>query len=357
MKAGLLAIFQNFESRKSDAETYQDVLGVLEQAEGLGFDFLLVTEHHFTDYSMSPDNTNVLTYLAGKTSTIKLGTGAIIVPWNDPLRCASKMILLDQLSKGRAMLGLGRGLARIEYELLGLDMGESRARFDEGARMIKRAMETGYIESDGPMFPQKRAQLRPGPYSTDWDDRFLCVGMSPASVVEAGVLGARLMSFSNTAWETFREKSLKPYLETFEREHRKVPPPILTGDLVILHEDEERARELAVEHFRNYYFTVSRFYDLSGDHFSKVKGYESYANAAPKIAKLGDDAIADSYVELQLYGTPDQVIERIRERRRILGHPFDVAVIFEGGGISRADMNNTVRLFGEKVLPAISDIR
>jgi alkanesulfonate monooxygenase SsuD/methylene tetrahydromethanopterin reductase-like flavin-dependent oxidoreductase (luciferase family) len=357
MKAGLLAIFQNYENGKTDAQVYQDVMSVMESAEDLGYDFLLATEHHFTDYSMCPDNTNVLTYLAGKTNTIKLGTGAIIVPWNDPLRCASKMLMLDQLSKGRALLGVGRGLARVEYELLGLNMSESRERFDEGARMIINALKTGYIESAGPMFPQKRAHLRPGPYNPDWDGRIFCVGMSPASVVEAGKLGARLMSFSNTNWDVFRRNSLAPYLETYENEHGCTAPPIVTGDLIIVHEDEERARELAVEHFSNYYYTVSRFYDLTGDHFQQVKGYESYASAAQKIKDLGDDELAKAYVEFNLYGTPAQIVEKIAERRRLLDHPFDIALIFEGGGISAEDMTNSVRLFAQKILPKIETIQ
>lgn len=356
MKAGLLAIFQNYENRKTDSEVYRDVMAVMEGAEDLGYDFLMATEHHFTDYSMCPDNTNVLTYLAAKTKTIKLGTGAIIVPWNDPLRCASKMLMLDQLSKGRALLGVGRGLARVEYELLGLDMSESRDRFDEGTRMIISALKTGYIESDGPMFPQKRAHLRPGPYSTNWEDRIFCVGMSPASVVEAGKLGARLMSFSNTDWGVFRKNSLSPYLDTFQQAHGRTPPPIVTGDLIIVHEDEERARELAEQHFTNYYYTVSRFYDLTGDHFQQVKGYESYASAAQKIKGLGDAELAKAYVEFNLFGTPDQIVDKIAERRRLLEHPFDIALIFEGGGISAENMNNSVRLFAERVLPKIQAI-
>lgn len=354
MKAGLLAIFQNYQSQKTDTEVYQDVMGILESAEPLGFDFVLVTEHHFADYSMSPDNTNILSYLAAKTDNIKLGTGAIIVPWHDPLRCAEKMLVLDQLSQGRALLGLGRGLARIEYEILDLDMSDSRERFDEGARMIKSALETGFIESDGPMYPQKRAQLRPGPYNPNWDDRFFSVGMSPASVLEAAKMGARLMSFSTSPWEAFRVNSLEPYIETFEAIHKKPAPPLVTADLVIVHEDEERARELATEHFKNYYYTVTDFYELKGDHFSQAKGYESYAAAASATRDQGDDKLADDYVEFNLYGTPEQVTEKIRERRRILEHPFDIAVIFEGGGLSVQDMSRTSKLFADKVIPVLA---
>ena len=109
MRAGLLAIFHNCKGHRSDTDVYDSVMRLLERGEPLGYDFLLATEHHFTNYSMCPDNTNILSYLAAKTTHIQLGTGAIIVPWNDPLRCASKMLMLDQLSQGRAILGVGRG--------------------------------------------------------------------------------------------------------------------------------------------------------------------------------------------------------------------------------------------------------
>jgi alkanesulfonate monooxygenase SsuD/methylene tetrahydromethanopterin reductase-like flavin-dependent oxidoreductase (luciferase family) len=353
MQSGMLIIFHNYDNHKSDAETYQDCIALAETAEPLGFDFLLAAEHHFTEYSMCPDNIDFLSYMAAKTSTIKVGPGVIIVPWNNPLRSASKMVMLDHLSKGRALLGLGRGLARVEYELFDLDMGNTRAQFDEGARMIINALETGFIESDGPMYVQKRAAIRPEPYNNDWSHRTLCVGMSPDSVLEAARLGARLMSFSNTPWEVYLKKSLTPYLETYEECHQKTAPPIVTGDLVIVHEDEERARELANVHFRNYFKSVMKFYELSGDHFSKVKGYESYAKDSQKIGVADKSSMEDAYVEGNLYGTPEQILEKISARRELLGHPFDICNIFEPGGVSKDDMLNSAKLFGEKIRPVI----
>ena len=357
MKSGMLVIFHNFDNRKSDAQTYRDCVTLAETAEPLGFDFLMATEHHFTEYSMCPDNVDFLCYMAAKTSRIKLGPGAIIVPWNDPLRSASKMVMLDHLSQGRAVLGLGRGLARIEYELFDLDMSKTRAQFDEGARMIKRALETGFIESDGPMYHQKRAPIRPAPFSTDWSDRTFCVGMSPDSVVEAGRIGGRLMSFSNLPWKVFRTKSLEPYLKTYEQCHGKNPPPIVTGDLVIVHEDAERAEELARVHFTNYLHSVLKFYELAGDHFSKAKGYESYAQEAEKIADADTQKkMEEGYLNGNLYGTPEQVVEKIAARRELLAHPFDVCAIFEPGGISLEDMLESARLFGTKVQPMIEHL-
>ena len=65
---------------------YQGEIALAVLADELGFDSVWAVEHHFDDYSMCPDNLQLMSYLAGRTSTIKLGTGAVILPWNDPVR-------------------------------------------------------------------------------------------------------------------------------------------------------------------------------------------------------------------------------------------------------------------------------
>lgn len=355
VEAGLLCIFQNYQGTQDDAEVYRRVLAVADLAEPLGYDKLWAAEHHFTDYSMCPDNVDFLCYMAGRTSRIKLGTGAIIVPWSDPLRAASKMIMLDHMSGGRAVLGLGRGLAKVEYDTFGIEMGSSRGRFDEGAPMILRALETGYIESEGPDYPQRRTELRPRPLSTKWRDRLYCVGMSPESVQEAAKLGARLMSFAQKPWDLFKQESLDPYLETFRRVHGREPGPVVCGDLMVCHEDSERARELAFEYIVNYFHTIVKHYALMGEHFAKVGGYDNYASSAELFKAVGLEAMAAAYVEFNTWGTPEEIIEKLRERRRLLDHPMEMNMIVEMGGIAQEDMERSVRLFAERVLPVIRE--
>jgi alkanesulfonate monooxygenase SsuD/methylene tetrahydromethanopterin reductase-like flavin-dependent oxidoreductase (luciferase family) len=203
MKVGILGIFQNYQGRASDADTMRDELRVAELAEPLGFDSYWPPEHHFTDYSACPDNLQLLSWLAGRTTKLRLGTGAVIVPWNHPLRVAEKVAVLDHLSGGRAILGLGRGLSRVEYGHFGIDMNEARDRFDEGSRMILDALETGEIEGAGPYYPQVRTPIRPRPLA-GFHGRFYCVGLSPESVEQAAKLGATLMTFTQMPWELSR---------------------------------------------------------------------------------------------------------------------------------------------------------
>jgi len=91
VKFGLLQIFQNFRSQVSDERLWQEELELALLAEDLGFDSVWVVEHHSNDYSACPDNLQYLSYLAGRTERIQLATGAVIVPWNDPLRVAEKV--------------------------------------------------------------------------------------------------------------------------------------------------------------------------------------------------------------------------------------------------------------------------
>src|SRR5437660_7557009 len=168
MRVGVQMIFQSWGYDKSvtDAEVVADEirLGVL--ADELGFHALWPVEHHFNDYSFCPDNTVFLAHMAARTKQIMLGTGAVILPWNDPLRVAEKIALLDELSGGRVLFGMGRGLARREYAGFGIAMGESRDRFDESARMVLEAPETGVIHGEGPFFAQPRIPIRPAPRRT-----------------------------------------------------------------------------------------------------------------------------------------------------------------------------------------------
>ena len=164
MHVGLATGFA-FQGRQggSDADFIREEIDNLVMAEELGFDSVWITEHHFTDYSMSNDPLQLLTYIAGKTRHVKLGTQCIIVPWHNPVRTAEAIVNLDILSNGRAILGFGGGLAQHEFAGLGIDMSQSRERYNDGLEMICTALETGVIEGKGAFANIARSTLRPRP--------------------------------------------------------------------------------------------------------------------------------------------------------------------------------------------------
>jgi alkanesulfonate monooxygenase SsuD/methylene tetrahydromethanopterin reductase-like flavin-dependent oxidoreductase (luciferase family) len=352
VQVGILQIFQNYQGRRRDEEVVQGEARIARLAEALGYDRLWAVEHHFTDYAACPDNVAYLAWLAGCTERIGLCTGAVIVPWNVPLRVAEKVALLDHLSGGRAVLGLGRGLSRIEYGHFGIDMGESRARFDEGARMIVDALETGWIEGAGPFYPQPRTEIRPRPLR-GVRDRLYCVGMSPDSVEQAAALGGRLMTFTQQLWEQYAEGPLRSYRESYRRHHGgSEPPPPLTGDLMYCHADPVVAEEKGLEYMTNYFLTIASHYELMGDHFKDVKGYASYASASELFRKVGLEPAARGYCSVNTYGTPEQIVEKLRARRALIGD-FELNMISSYGGMSEAEAEASIRLFAEEVLPEL----
>src|SRR3984885_1136537 len=115
MHVGMSVVFQNTNKQLSDRQVYVNELRLAEQAEPLGFESIWSVEHHFTNYTMCPDVMQFLTYMAGRTTKVKLGSMVAVLPWHDPVRLAEQIIMLDHLSRGRVILGMGRGTGKVEF--------------------------------------------------------------------------------------------------------------------------------------------------------------------------------------------------------------------------------------------------
>jgi alkanesulfonate monooxygenase SsuD/methylene tetrahydromethanopterin reductase-like flavin-dependent oxidoreductase (luciferase family) len=351
MNVSLQLIFQNYGGALPDDVHVAHETELALMAEPLGFDTVFVVEHHFTDYAACPDNTQFLAYLAARTSRVKLGTGAFILPWNVPLRVAEKIVLLDHLSGGRAVLGLGRGLARREYDGMGVAMAESRDRFDEAARMILDATDRGWIAGDGPYYPQARTDIRPRPLR-GFRDRLYAIGMSPESVEQAARLGARLAIFSQIPWETWAETSLATYRTVYRETQGQPAPPPLTCDLLYCGADDAEAEATARMHMAEYYLSVLDHYELLSGKFQGVRGYEMYARASEVLSSVGRDVQAQSYLGVQSWGSPATLLEKLRRRREIVG-PFELAVIARYGSLPQDKVRASMERFGREVIPEI----
>jgi hypothetical protein len=126
MHVGTTVIFQGQGEGRTDREVYRNDLHLGELAEPLGFDSLWGVEHHFTDYTMCPDVLQYLTYFAGRTQRIRLGSMVVVLPWHHPMRVAEQVSMLDHMSNGRLILGIGRGVARVEFGGFGVDQQQPR---------------------------------------------------------------------------------------------------------------------------------------------------------------------------------------------------------------------------------------
>ena len=351
MKLGLQQVFQNHGREVPDGQMLQEEIALGLMAEDMGLDELWPVEHHFTDYAACPDNIQFLSYMAARTSRIKLATGAVILPWNQPVRVAEKVIMLDYLSGGRAIFGMGRGLARCEYEGMGIEMGESRERFDEAAPLIIDALESGFMENPAPEhYPQARTEIRPEPRAS-FRRRSYAVGMSPDSVVSAARLGVQVLLFSNRSDEALAD-SVALYRENYLEHHDGKPPPPRLCDFMYCAETAAEGKEVGEPAIANYFVSVMNHYELLGDHFPK--GYQSYREQGEALKKSGKDQACADYVSVQCCGTPQAIIERLQRRKQVIGE-FELNVCARFGGLDIHQATSSLQRFATEVAPALRD--
>lgn len=352
MRISYNPLWQNWEEKKPAREFVQDELELLLKTEDLGFDIILCPEHHFDQhYSACPDNFVALTYVAARTERIQLGLGAVIVPWNAPLRIVEKFAMLDHMSNGRCQVGFGRGLSKIEYECFGLDMDESRERFNEGYRMILEGIRTGMIEGDGPHYPQPRTRVVPEPRA-GLADNIINIGMSPESAVNAGEFDSELLMFMTKDIESTMPL-IQGYYDKFTETTGKTPPPPTTTDFVFCDEDPKLAAEKGALYAGRYFSSVVRHYDMDGDHFSKSKDYQAYAQGAQELKDAGMEAATQAYLDAQAgIGTPEQIVEKYRHRMEVMG-PFHAAGAFYYGGMTKDEASGSTELFAKEVMPEL----
>src|SRR5215813_8508788 len=226
MHVGMGVIFQGQGDGRTDRNVYRNELRLGDLAEPLGFDSLWGVEHHFTEYTMCPDVLQYLSYFAGRTRRIQLGSMVVVPPWHTPPRGAEQVVVLDHLSNGRLILGIGRGLGRVEFEGFGVSQEDSRAIFVESAQMLLAGLEQGYVEFDGRFVQQRRRELRPRPFKS-FRGRTYAAAVSPESSEIMAKLGIGILIIPQKPWELVTNE-----LNAYRRIYRDVngtdaPPPIV----------------------------------------------------------------------------------------------------------------------------------
>src|SRR5215510_9381165 len=350
MHVGMAAVFQNPVRRRSDLEVYRQELRLADLAEPLGFQSIWGVEHHFTDYTMCPDVLQFLSYIAGRTERAQLGSMVVVLPWHDPMRVAEEVSMLDNISDGRLILGLGRGAGKVEFDGFRLAMDESRDRFVESAEMLLQGLERGWCEYAGEFVKQPRAAIRPAPFKS-FRGRTYAAAVSPDSLPIMARLGVGILIIPQKPWHEVAKE-----LETYRGVYRQVngvdaPPPIAAG-WTFCDVTAERARDMARRYIGDYYRTVLDHYHFEADHLAKTKGYEYYGKMSEKIAEYGTDTVIDYFVNLQVSGTPEQCYDKILDIHRRTGNSHFVGV-FSYAGMPYEDAEHNMRLFAREVMPQL----
>jgi alkanesulfonate monooxygenase SsuD/methylene tetrahydromethanopterin reductase-like flavin-dependent oxidoreductase (luciferase family) len=350
MHTGLSLTFQNLDGKHSDTEVYRHELGLAARAEEVGFDSVWTPEHHFTDYMLTPNVPQFLSWVAGRTERVKLGTMVSVLPWHDPLRVAESFCLLDQLSQGRAVLGIGRGLGRVEFDAFRVDMNESRRRFVEAAEAILAGLESGVMEYDGQLYRQPRVPLRPAPYAS-FAGRAFASAISPQSMDLMAKLGVGLMVIAQKPWDTV-EAELRAYRARYvELNGREPAKPILCVFVGVSHDPAE-ARRMREIYLQRYARSTVEHYQFADARFESIEGYEYYGGLARNIARHGLEKFNGFLADLQVWGNPREVTAKLLD---YVGRTDAGALLVTlgFGGMPHEVARANYDLFAREVLPAL----
>ena len=171
-------------------------LELMEHLDRLGFDEAWIGEHHSSGFETIASPEVFIAAAAGRTSRIKLGTGVSSLPYHHPLVLADRILMLDHLTRGRMMFGVGPGQLASDAAMLGIEVGEQRRMMEESFEVIMALFrgETVNAQTDWFTVADGRLQLRR--YS-DFDIA-VAASISPSGPKLAGRHGVGLLSVAAT---------------------------------------------------------------------------------------------------------------------------------------------------------------
>jgi probable F420-dependent oxidoreductase len=150
-------------SDRSFAQEYAETLELVRLAEQAGFDSAWVSEHHGSSDGYLPSLLPMLAAFAAVTDRIELGTGVVLTPLHDPLRLAEDAAVVDQLSAGRLILGLGNGSRDEEFRMFGRQTSDRGLRTEETIEVLRRAWSGRRFSFEGRTLRYDRVKVTPPP--------------------------------------------------------------------------------------------------------------------------------------------------------------------------------------------------
>lgn len=144
-------------------EGFKDAVEQVVLAEQLGYDHAFVSEHHFLKNDMLPSPLIAISYLAAKTERINLGTGLLLLPLHDPVRVAEDTAVVDVVSGGRLILGLGQGFRPEEFEGFHRNLKDRNLLMREGVQLLRRFWSETDVTFEGEKFNYRKLNVTPKP--------------------------------------------------------------------------------------------------------------------------------------------------------------------------------------------------
>jgi alkanesulfonate monooxygenase SsuD/methylene tetrahydromethanopterin reductase-like flavin-dependent oxidoreductase (luciferase family) len=176
------------------------------EAEALGFRSTFLVEHHFTGFGQISATLNLLTFIAARTTTLRLGTAVLVLPWHNPVLLAEQAATLDLLSQGRLDFGIGMGYRYREFAGFRMPMEEAEARFDESLAVILKAWTHDEPWShEGKYWQFEDVVVEPPTHQKPHPPLWMGAG-SPASIRKVAAAGHNLLLDQFASFEEIAER-------------------------------------------------------------------------------------------------------------------------------------------------------
>lgn len=342
---------------KSEHEIFHEAVEQTILAEELGYHCVWAVEHHFLkEFSHSSAPETFLATVAAKTERIRIGHGVVLVPppFNHPARVAERVSMLDLASDGRVEFGTGRSITKAELGGFNIDPDDTRGMWLEATREIPKMMtEDLYPGFEGEYFSMPERHVVPKPLQKPHPPMWMAC-TSPPSFEMAGKYGLGVLCF------TIGEPGQLEERITAYREAIKNPEPISqvvneqVAGFSVLHcgEDDaaavQRGGEAAVWYF-------GKLFEYFGE-IAAYDAYKDYRKQAEDASMFYEEKVRDKLVKnlvdnkVIVAGDPEHCIDTLKDyEAQGIDHFIGIQQV---GAIEHEEIMESIRLFGEKVIPA-----
>ena len=341
---------------RSEYDVYWNALQQVVEADRLGYTHVWAVEHHFLDeYSHSSAPEVWLAAVAQHTERIRIGHGVVQVPagFNHPVRTAERAAALDIMSNGRLEFGTGRSITADELEGFGIAVEDSRPMWREAVGLIPKIWTTeGPITFEGKYTTVPGKPVLPKPLQKPHPPLW-AAATSPSSYALAGELGMGVLGFATGITPEVIKRRVGEYKQALATATPvgAINDNVATFLLTYCAETDAEAREIAETPFAAYLDQTMEHFLHWGRGGDLPPGYEWYAEASQKSAKLAEHMKFDYLLENHcvLVGTPATIRENIEGFRDV-----GVTQILCGTqypGITQEQALRSIRLFAEEVMP------
>jgi len=326
---GYLYDFRRFPGDETPAyELYAETLELIEWTESIGFTGAWIPEHHAAPDGYQPAPMVILSAIAARTKSMKLGTGVALAPLYHPVRFAEECAVLDIVSGGRLEMAVGIGYRKSEYEGYGLDFRRRGARFDEFLQIVRRLWAGEQVSFAGEHFTVERARIMP--CSPRGQIPLYLGGFSEKALERAARLGDGYLGVAETC-ELYLEKVRLTGKDPWSTRVR-IPGLFF----VVANDPEEAMEELAP-----YYHYVNNSYGTWAREDGKL-GLDD-----PVVRPLSlDDFKASRMLEIL---TPQEAVAKFSAMREQM--PIDHFMMMLPAGCPPSVFSKYADVFAKEVIP------